>query len=386
MKRLFLTLTTALLATVCLSGCNNGSQDTSKPSEQPTSSSSVEPVKTFTVKFFNYDDTLLDTVSVKQGETAVYTKDKPTKPATLDYYYSFKGWDKDLTNVSSDFNTKATFEEKSNIKQFSIDKDFVILQNATEPNKDNTNYMQDESLGIIGVDAGLYEPVIVEGEEQATRFIKFNEMQFDYSKADFKTVGCYEITITFADVVNKDILNVVPDVSTWNFIRQYIGHATSNVTGPDWWTIEYIDFYNEGVVLNTDSFNPYFKEDFNDGKSVRIYKTINGNSVDVAYDYSGEGGFAEYSYPGHEATVGTLEFVVDNPPATLDPSEFKLFIHQTLDEAISAYGTVENDGTYSTSYLTAKYDYDASNKSIKIHLEGFPKPFTYNEADGKYHC
>ena len=51
------------------------------------------------VEYVTYDDTLLDTVSVKQGETAVYTKDKPTKPATIDYYYSFKGWDKDLIKI-----------------------------------------------------------------------------------------------------------------------------------------------------------------------------------------------------------------------------------------------------------------------------------------------
>lgn len=60
----------------------------------------------YTVKFYN-GSTLLQTVQVVQGETAVYTEATPTSDIPDE---SFIGWDKDLTNIQTSFNTYAVFD------------------------------------------------------------------------------------------------------------------------------------------------------------------------------------------------------------------------------------------------------------------------------------
>ncbi|MBE6735152.1 MAG: hypothetical protein E7563_07435, partial [Ruminococcaceae bacterium] len=64
----------------------------------------------YIVKFYNYDGTLLSTQSVLPGGT-VTAPQAPTKPADVNYVYTFTGWDKDFTNVSEDMEITAVFSE-----------------------------------------------------------------------------------------------------------------------------------------------------------------------------------------------------------------------------------------------------------------------------------
>ena len=330
----------------------------------------------FKVTFKNYDDTILYQTRVKKGGTAIYDKDTPTRPATFDYYYEFLAWDKDLTNVTENLEVKATYNEKSNHKELVVDYNFEIIEHAERPDENTTNYLGHGKSGKLY----LNEPVTIEGEQVEYQSINFDDMEFDYAVVDFNTVGEYPFTITYDKLSVADYLDVVPDVSKWTYKRTYTGSATQNVNGPEWWKMEYIDFYNEGVVINNDQNNAYLSEDLHDGKSVRFHRIFDGASVDVIYDYYQEG-LDLYSFPDHPDVVATLEFVADNPPQTIDPTSFTLSIHQSLEEAPSAYGLVEDDDA---NRLTVKYDYDLENNSIKLHLKGYPKPFVYNE-DGKYH-
>lgn len=375
MKRLLLTLTTTLLSVVCLSGCNNGSSETS-PSTEPTTS--VEPVKTFTVRFLNYDDSVLETVSVLPGEAAVYSKVEPSRPATFDYYYEFKGWDKDFSNITSDLDVKATYEEKNNHKELNPDFTFEVLEHASWPDKDTTNFIGQGKKGKLY----LYKSVIIDGEHHKYQSIDFDDMEFDYSAVDFNTVGGYPITIKYAGFTVTDYIDVIPDTSTWTLVRQYEGSATHNVNGPDLWMMEYIDFYDKGVIINQNSGKPYLSENMHDGQSVRFHRSVDGIDVDVAYDYY-ETGVIEYSFPDHPDEVASLRFIDDNPTQDIGPTKFTLIIHQTLDEASSAYGLLYDDeGDYS---IAVKYDYDSSSNSFRIHLKAYPEPFVYNETDGAYH-
>lgn len=72
----------------------------------------------FTVNFYNYDNTLLDTQKVKYGQTAVYGGITPTRPSTAQYDYIFTGWDHVLTNVISNINTTASYSTKT--KQYTV--------------------------------------------------------------------------------------------------------------------------------------------------------------------------------------------------------------------------------------------------------------------------
>lgn len=67
----------------------------------------------YTVKFINDDGTLLQTVKVNEGESAVYTGATPTKKsADPDIIYEFDGWTLSTKNVKANIETIATFTSK----------------------------------------------------------------------------------------------------------------------------------------------------------------------------------------------------------------------------------------------------------------------------------
>lgn len=74
----------------------------------------------YTVKFYNYNDQLLYTDVVYYQQNATYYGPTPTKEATVGYYYTFKGWDKELTNVTKSFSTKALYDEHGVTKQITL--------------------------------------------------------------------------------------------------------------------------------------------------------------------------------------------------------------------------------------------------------------------------
>ena len=74
----------------------------------------------YTVKFYNYDNQLLYTDVVYYQETATYYGPTPTREATSSYYYTFNGWDKELTNVTKSFSTKPVFEAHGLTKQITL--------------------------------------------------------------------------------------------------------------------------------------------------------------------------------------------------------------------------------------------------------------------------
>ena len=112
MKR-YLRLLPVLLIPFSLVGCkgdetSNNSAEAIENAE--TSFVSGDSVALYhKVTFLNYDNTKLLEVTVKDGGTAVYSGKTPTKEADDEFTYEFKGWDKELTNVTSDFSTKAVY-------------------------------------------------------------------------------------------------------------------------------------------------------------------------------------------------------------------------------------------------------------------------------------
>lgn len=101
-------------ATSSSESASSSSSASSSASSSSSSSSSSEPVPSFTITFKNWDETPLSSVTVKQGENAVYEGAEPTRPADAQYTYAFSGWDLPLTNIQASGDRIAQYLNSTN--------------------------------------------------------------------------------------------------------------------------------------------------------------------------------------------------------------------------------------------------------------------------------
>ncbi len=67
------------------------------------------PLPLYTVTFCNEDGTVLEVREVQKGESVAYAGSAPVKAYDAQCHYSFKGWDKPLTNIQADTTIAAQF-------------------------------------------------------------------------------------------------------------------------------------------------------------------------------------------------------------------------------------------------------------------------------------
>lgn len=106
-----------------------------QPALQPVSSEATykatfdSVANKFNVEFVNYNGVLLQTNRLAYGETPVYQGGTPTRPATDEYTYTFRGWEPAIAPVTDNVVYTAVFDSVSNgfIIQF-VNYDGTLLQ------------------------------------------------------------------------------------------------------------------------------------------------------------------------------------------------------------------------------------------------------------------
>lgn len=90
----------------------------------------AEYIRQYKVTFLDYDETVLKEVTVDAGST-VAAPSNPSKEG-----YTFEGWDKDLTNVSSDFTVTATYKANTYTVTFRMPDGTIIKEQNVKYGED----------------------------------------------------------------------------------------------------------------------------------------------------------------------------------------------------------------------------------------------------------
>ena len=86
-------------------------------------------VNKYTVTFKNGEEVLQST-EVEYGTTPEYKGETPTKQATAQFTYTFKGWDKEIVEVTGDVTYTATFDKKVNKYTVTFKNGEEVLQST----------------------------------------------------------------------------------------------------------------------------------------------------------------------------------------------------------------------------------------------------------------
>ena len=151
----------------------------------------------YTVTFKNGDETL-QSAEVEYGTTPEYKGETPTKQATAQFTYTFKGWDKEIAAVTGDVTYTATFDGKVNKYAVTFKNGEEVLQSieveygTTPEYKGETPTMQATAQFTYTFKGWDKEIVAVTGD--VTYAATFNQ-----------TVNQYAITLKNGETVLKTL-------------------------------------------------------------------------------------------------------------------------------------------------------------------------------------
>ena len=144
----------------------------------------------YTIKFVNYDDSELATLTLHWGDEVTPPAD-PSKPADAQYTYTFSGWDKDVVAVAGDATYKAVYSEAVNQYKVtflnydeSVFAEVMYDYNATPVAPEGTPVKPDDETFYYVFKSWAPEFAPVQGEQVYTA-------QFDafYLEADYTAVN-----------------------------------------------------------------------------------------------------------------------------------------------------------------------------------------------------
>ncbi|MCQ2077496.1 MAG: InlB B-repeat-containing protein [Bacteroidaceae bacterium] len=86
----------------------------------------------YTIKFANYDGTILQSTGLQYNELPKYSGKEPSRPSTAQYTYTFVGWDSEIAKVTKSVTYKAIYDSTVNeyVVTF-VDEDGAVLKTSS---------------------------------------------------------------------------------------------------------------------------------------------------------------------------------------------------------------------------------------------------------------
>ena len=145
-------------------------------------------INQYSIAFLNYDGTELQRSSINYGVTPAYNGATPTKPATVQYTYTFKGWDKEILPVAAAETYVAQFD--------SVVNKYLI----TFTDEDGTTILQSDS-----VEYGLL-PAYTGATPAKLPTAQYTYTFSGWSPAVVEVAGPTTYIATFASTTNKYLI------------------------------------------------------------------------------------------------------------------------------------------------------------------------------------
>lgn len=233
----------------------------------------AEYIRQYKITFLDYDGTLLKEATVDAGATAV----APSNPSKEGY--TFDGWDKAFTNVSSDLTVTATYKVKTYTVKF-VMPDGTVIGEA-----------QSVEHGFSAI-APEYSEFYLEGTGDYTEvygFTRWNKSFNDVTE-DLIIEAVYESDYT------KPVIIIEYSQERNGDAKLYIFNHKSIKLNAIEFTINYYSMSGGNISINSATVNsasPLWVED-NDGNNNNQY-VINNNEKTFTFAWSDANG-AQYEY------------------------------------------------------------------------------------------
>ena len=117
----------------------------------------TETKNKYNVKFTNYDGSILQEEALEYGTLPVYKGEVPTREKTEEYTYTFKNWNKEITEVTDNEIYIATYTETKN--KYTV----IYMDGETEYTRKEVNYGETVSEEVINKDHNIYRGWMLEG-------------------------------------------------------------------------------------------------------------------------------------------------------------------------------------------------------------------------------
>lgn len=318
----------------------------------------------YKVTFVNDDGTIIEEQWINQFENAVAPEVNPTKESTIQYDYTFAGWDGELTNVTANRTITATYDPV--LRQYKIK--YVSLNGTPIPG------YEEPKVGYYGENIPYDGDIpVYTAEEPYTYYLFKGWDKSGFLTGDFDEDGVKVVTAQFDSFVynvsileNLELSEMTP-VQIYALTQKGLANVSHKIEPGDGMSIvlgndvEYSDVPSQVIIgektifdgeTHIDTGIKLFEED-RDFVLAIDYEMYDGNSSNAVlaqcYQDNGSNGFKIWCNPNSDFEGAKLSWgtAVDNM-TSINKREMVVIRHIKGDNNLKIYkSTLDSDAVTS---------------------------------------